>query len=79
VKADCVGSDATLDFWRAHGLDKLVDGYGFTFIQARRLLPRGWPISSRMGWSNASRREAQKESHVGLRNGDSMLLAISAL
>jgi hypothetical protein len=36
VKADCVGSDATLDFWRAHGLDKLVDGYGLHFYPSQK-------------------------------------------
>lgn len=31
VKADAASSDATLEFLRAHGLDKLVDGYGLHF------------------------------------------------
>ena len=31
IKADGVGVDATLDFLRANGLDKLVDGYGLHY------------------------------------------------
>jgi hypothetical protein len=31
IKADAVSPDATLDFLRAHGPDKLVDGYGLHF------------------------------------------------
>jgi hypothetical protein len=31
IKADAISPDATLNFLRAHGLDKLVDGYGLHF------------------------------------------------
>ena len=30
-RADAVDVDATLNFWRVHGLDRLVDGYGLHF------------------------------------------------
>ena len=80
IKADAVSPDATLDFLRAHGLDKWVDGYGLHFYPnqktaAERLLHlRQNGLEQRRPPGSAAGKR-----HVGLRNGDLTMLSIRAL